>query len=95
MLVVKANHAATGTDTINIDSLGAKTLNRTGAIATDTIFAFVYDSVADDFNVVAPLATDLSTDTTPQLGGNLDGQGNEINSISGLFIDEAAALQAQ
>ena len=55
MLVVKANHAATGTDTINIDSLGAKTINRTAAIATNTIFAFVYDSVSDEFNVVAPL----------------------------------------
>jgi len=32
--------------------------------------------------------TDLVNDTTPQLGGNLDGQGNQINDVS-------AAINAQ
>ena len=36
----------------------------------------------------------VSEDATPQLGGDLDGQGNEINSISGVFVDEAAAAAA-
>lgn len=55
LLVAKANHAATGSDTIDVDSLGPKALNNSDGISLNTVFVFVYDSVADEFNVLAPL----------------------------------------
>lgn len=33
-------------------------------------------------------------DTTPQLGGNLDGQGNDLNNLGVIFLTEQAAAEA-
>lgn len=67
--------------------------NRTTAAGNIGIY---YQYAAGDWREVyfSDSSSDLVDDLTPQLGGDLDGQGNEINSISGLFIDEAANAAA-
>lgn len=65
--------------------------NRTTAAGDIGIY---YQYAAGDWREVYFSNSGVVDDLTPQLGGDLDGQGNEINSVSGVFIDEAAAAAA-
>lgn len=95
-----ANANNTGAATININGAGAKAIQNDGsALAADgivsgKIYEIIYDGTQFQISQVKLSGGDVVDDLTPQLGGDLDGQGNEINSISGLFIDEAAAAAA-
>lgn len=59
LIVFKASFSNTGTCTLNVDSLGAKTIKwngqalGTGAIVQDMIFAMVYNPTGDNFDLVS------------------------------------------
>lgn len=91
----QANHANTGAATLNITpaggaAKGAKSIVKygntalaSGDIASGQVVCLVYDNSQDNFQMVSPPGTSgissIVEDTTPQLGGDLDLNGNNID----------------
>lgn len=68
----------------------------TGAPASDND-VMAYDSATNSVTWQAQIGGGISNvveDTTPQLGGALDGQGNDLNNMGVLFLTEQAAAEA-
>jgi len=86
--VFKANHASTGATTIAIDGLATKSIKKfndqaiaANDIESGSICHIVYDGT--NFQLISSLATgagiaSVVADTTPQLGGQLDVNGNAL-----------------
>ena len=86
--VFKANHASTGATTIAIDGLATKSIKKfndqaiaANDIESGSICHIVYDGT--NFQLISSLAsgagiTSVVADTTPQLGGQLDLNGNAL-----------------
>ena len=91
--IFEANFANTGAATLNVDSIGAKAIKKhndvalaSGDIESGQIVMVVYEAAADAFQMLSQLGNapstgiaDLVEDTTPQLGGDLDLNGNNID----------------
>jgi len=91
--IFEANFANTGAATLNVDSIGAKAIKKhndvalaSGDIESGQIVMVVYEASADAFQMLSQLGNapstgiaDLVEDTTPQLGGDLDLNGNNID----------------
>jgi len=87
-IVLTFTNANTGAATLNVDSIGAVAIKKNGgsALAAGDIPAgsthlLVYDGT--DFEIVGNIATatgisNIAEDTTPQLGGDLDGNAFDI-----------------
>ena len=91
-----ASFANTGAATLDIDSVGAKTIKKnhdvdlaSGDIEANQYVEVVYSATDDTFQMLSPVANAPSTldnvveDTTPQLGGPLDTNGQAINESEG------------
>ena len=85
-----ANHANTGAATLNVDAVGAKTIKKnhdvdlaSGDIEQHQVVEVVYSASDDTFQMVSQIANaaafSVVDDTTPQLGGDLDLNGNAID----------------
>ena len=86
--VFKANHASTGAATIAIDGLATKSIKKfndqaiaANDIESGSICHIVYDGT--NFQLISSLATgagiaSVVADSTPQLGGQLDVNGNAL-----------------
>lgn len=80
-----ANANNTGAATININSVGAKTIQNNGSalaandIVSGKIYEIVYDGTQFQISQVRLSGGDVVNDTTPQLGGDLDRNGNLAN----------------
>jgi hypothetical protein len=78
----KASFANTGAATLNVNSLGATSIKKLGStdlasgdIANGEVVTVVYDGT----NFQIPIATtELVRDTSPQLGGDLEANSNDI-----------------
>jgi hypothetical protein len=79
-----------GTDFQVASLAGTETLtNKTINTASNTI------TVAEaDISDLGSYITAVVSDTTPQLGGALDGQGNDLNNLGVVFLTEQAAAEA-
>ena len=89
----EANFANTGAATLNVDAVGAKDLRKnyntalvSGDIVAGQFVAAAYQAGEDFFQIISPTAVNVSSkldniveDTTPQLGGDLDLNGNNID----------------
>ena len=89
LIVAEINVTNTGATTLNVDTLGAKSVVKAdgtalaaGDLTAAGIYAFAYESNNDRFILIGGGLRDVVSDTTPQLGGNLDVNGNEITSAS-------------
>lgn len=109
LIVFRANHANTGAATIAIDGLTAKTIKKnhdqdlaSGDIELNQIVILSYNATDDVFEIISHLGnassglSDLVDDTTPQLGGDLDLNGNNIDfpttaNISDCLDDDTMA----
>lgn len=90
----KANTANTGAASLNVNSLGAVTLKKNhdqdladNDIEAGSIVKVVYDGT--NFQIISILAasaglSNVVEDTTPQLGGDLDAQENDITDLQSL-----------
>ena len=87
--LVKFNHANTGAATINVDGLGAKSIvkNQTTALAANDILANMIGLISYDgtnFQLLTPIQgsgiSNVVEDTSPQLGGQLDVNGQALGS---------------
>ena len=85
--IFKANHASTGATTIAIDGLATKSIKKlhdqaiaANDIESGSICHIVYDGT--NFQLISSLATsglaNIVEDTTPQLGGQLDVNGQAL-----------------
>jgi hypothetical protein len=85
--IFKANHASTGATTIAIDGLATKSVKKlhdqaiaANDIESGSICHIVYDGT--NFQLISSLASsglaNVVADTTPQLGGQLDVNGNAL-----------------
>ena len=85
--IFKANHASTGATTIAIDGLATKSIKKlhdqaiaANDIESGSICHIVYDGT--NFQLISSLATsglaNIVVDTTPQLGGQLDVNGQAL-----------------
>ena len=91
LMIFRANHASTGASTLNVDSLGAKSIKKyndvnlsAGDIETGQIVAVVYNATGDEYELISPTQSDsLVADTSPQLGGFLDPNSNFIGMDKG------------
>lgn len=116
-ICVDINATSTGASTINVDSLGAKTIKKhndqdiaAGDLEAGGKYILVYDGT--NFQVVSLLAnapgtlSNMVEDTTPQLGGDLDLNGSNIDFPStpnvadcldedNMVSDSAVALATQ
>ncbi len=94
----KANTANTGAATLNVNSIGAVTIKKNydsdladNDIKANQIVSVIYDGT--NFQMISPVSntgggiSNVVEDTTPQLGGNLDVNGNKITSASSGNID--------
>jgi hypothetical protein len=100
VVTFKAGGTNTGAATLNISGLGAKAIEALGAaisandITADDLVSVGYDGTA--FQMISPVRSidtgiaSLVADTSPQLGGNLDLNGN---TITGLVIGTNAQAQ--
>lgn len=90
IICVDINATCTGASTINVDSLGAKTIKKlndqdvaAGDLEAGGKYILVYDGT--NFQLMSSIANAPGTlsnvveDTTPQLGGDLDLNGNNID----------------
>ena len=87
--LVKFNHANTGAATINVDSLGAKSIvkNQATALVANDIRANMIGLISYDgtnFQLLTPIQgsgiSNIVEDTSPQLGGQLDVNGQALGS---------------
>ena len=96
----KANTANTGASSLNVNGLGAKTLKKnhdvdtaTGDIESGSIVTVVYDGTNMQITsigaVEAGTLSNVIEDTTPQLGGDLDVNGQKIVSVNNGDIEIA------
>ena len=96
-----ANHANTGASTLNVDSTGVKNILKhndvalaSGDIEANQKVIVVYDGTS--WQMISQLgnapSSELSGDTTPQLGGFLDPNSNYIGMVKGGDIASAAPL---
>jgi hypothetical protein len=79
----------TGTDTVVVEALAQTLTNKTINTASNTI-TIVEADISDLGSYIASVVAD----TTPQLGGNLDGQGNDITKLGTISLTEQAAANA-
>ena len=103
LLAFEANHTNTGAATIAIDGLAAKAiitpagsaLNANQIVAAG-IYLIVYETGADSVLLLTPSSAlgNVSEDTTPSLGGDLDGDGNDLDDMGVLFMREQAEADA-
>lgn len=95
MFAFEAGGANTGAVTLNVDSVGAKAIKKyhdvdlaSGDIEAAGIYLVAYESTADNFQLLSPVSNAPGTlsnvveDTTPQLGGELDGQDNTVSKVN-------------
>lgn len=102
IIAFKAGGTNTGAATININSLGAKTIQALGAgisandITTNDVVELRYDGT--QFQMISPVRSNgggiasVVADTSPQLGGFLDANGNYIQTEKGGDIASASPL---
>ena len=101
-----ANFANTGAATLDIDSVGAKTIKKhhdqdlaSGDIEANQYVEVVYSATDDTFQMVSPLGnspaggglSNVVEDTTPQLGGALDTNAFAIDESKGAPVASAAS----
>ena len=80
--------AAVGTLWLDTTNSGSNSLEIKFFDGTDDISFATVDTSANTINFIdSAVASDLVNDTTPQLGGNLDVNGNDIVSTSNANID--------
>lgn len=88
IVAMKANHTNTGAATLALDGLTAKNIKRTdgsalsaGDITSGGQYILLYEADADEFQLLNPtiLFASLADDTSPQLGGDLDLNSNNID----------------
>ena len=95
MFAFEAGGANTGAVTLNVDSVGAKAIKKyhdvdlaSGDIEAAGIYLVAYEATADNFQLLSPVSNAPGTlsnvveDTTPQLGGELDGQDNTVSKVN-------------
>lgn len=95
MFAFEAGGANTGAVTLNVDSVGAKAIKKyhdvdlaSGDIEAAGIYLVAYEATADNFQLLSPVSnapgslSNVVEDTTPQLGGELDGQDNIVSKIN-------------
>ena len=94
-----ATNASTGASTINVSGLGVKSIKKhhdqaiaAGDIEAGAVVVVQYDGT--NFQMLSQTGiahiANLVEDTTPQLGGALDGQNNAITNVASLEIDDSA-----
>lgn len=95
MFAFEAGGANTGAVTLNVDSVGAKAIKKyhdvdlaSGDIEAAGIYLVAYEATADNFQLLSPVSnapgslSNVVEDTTPQLGGELDGQDNTVSKVN-------------
>ncbi len=94
-----ATNASTGASTINVSGLGVKSIKKhhdqaiaAGDIEAGAVVVVQYDGTSFQMLSQTGIAhiANLVEDTTPQLGGALDGQNNAITNVASLEIDDSA-----
>lgn len=105
IVMFRAVNLNTGASTFNLNALGAQSITKYGAealiagdIEANQFVMLQYDSASTDWEMLslpgnAPIFN-VVEDTTPQLGGNLDGQGNDITKLGTLSMTEQAEANA-
>lgn len=65
-------------------------------LAAGASVSIVYDSTSSRWRLTqqSKAMANVVEDTTPQLGGALDGQGNDLNNLGVVFLTEQAAAEA-
>jgi hypothetical protein len=88
---IEKTYIVSDSSTHSGNSLTIKTVSGTGVALTEGKTTIVY---SDGTNVVeVPYLKDVVEDTTPQLGGNLDANGNNILIDNGNFIGDENGLE--
>jgi|TARA_Y100000296_G_scaffold20276_1_gene24077 hypothetical protein len=97
VFLFEAGGTNTGAVTLNVDSVGAKAVVKhhdvalaAGDIEAAQMVMVAYEATADNFQMLSPLGNAPGTgsldniveDTTPQLGGALDGQDNTVSAVN-------------
>ena len=84
----RPSSATTGTIWLDTTNAGSNSLTLKFFDGSDDITLATIDTSANTVNFIdSAVASDLVNDTTPQLGGNLDVNGNDIVSTSNAVID--------
>ena len=84
----RPSSATTGTIWLDTTNAGSNSLTLKFFDGSDDITLATIDTSANTVNFIdSAVASDLVNDTTPQLGGNLDVNGNDIVSTSNADID--------
>ena len=100
LFAFKASNANTGASTVNVNSVGAKTIKKyhdqdlgAGDIENGSICLIQYDGT--NFQLLNPVANapllNVVEDTTPQLGGALDTNSFAVNFSEGSAVASATA----
>ena len=103
MFAFEAGGANTGAATLNVDTVGAKDIKKfhdvalaSGDIEAGGIYLVAYEASADNFQLLSAVSNapigNVSEDTTPTLGGALDGADNTASAIN--FKDVAWVHEA-
>lgn len=105
--IVPASNNATTTPTLNLNSIGAKTIVKFGSTAlaagdlvADELALLTYNATDDNINLLNPATAqavdtalqNVVEDTTPQAGGTFDLNGNDILLTKGGDIASASPL---
>jgi len=104
ILVFQANFGNTGSATLKVDSLTAKTIKKnhdqnlvSGDIENNQIVVVAYNATDDTFELISGALGNLSDvvdDTSPTLGGNLAGGGFDMTKLGTVSMTEQAAANA-
>ena len=93
VVVFTANTANTGACTLNVNSLGAKSIKKKhdqdpadGEIEAGAAVMVVYDGTNFQMLSQSAIPTELSEDPSPQLAATLDGQDNTVQKVNLLDI---------
>jgi hypothetical protein len=97
MFAFKAANGNTGASTINVNTKGAKTIKRIngnglspGDIIANAIHHIRYDG--SNFQLIGSWFLSLADDTSPQLGGTLDTNSQQVRFSKGADVASANAL---
>lgn len=90
VFLFEAGGTNTGAVTLNVDSVGAKAVVKhhdvalaAGDIEAAQMVMVAYEATADNFQMLSHLGNaSIVEDTSPQLGGELDGQDNTASAIN-------------
>lgn len=87
-MTVKLNADTSGGLRIDSDTSGAIDFQSAGVtkMSMDAAGNFTATSFTGDGSSLTGLNSDVVNDTTPQLGGNLDGQSNNITGVTTLEV---------